>query len=206
MIIQINGYRGYSKLLRTAVGLIFAIIIFVTCLQVICRYVFRHSLIWSEELVRFLVVWLCFIGAAVSSYDDGMMKINIITEKFSRPVQFVVYTLRQAAILGFCFIGSSQSIMLLKAAGKGAIGALPIPAYAWRLAGTVGLMLIAIMTVLRWCFDLRRFRRHEFYLKDADLEMEENAEDSSVASLIARYETENREKKKLKQKAKGVRA
>lgn len=166
--------------IRHLVGITFAVVIFVTCLQVICRYVFNNSLVWSEELVRFLVVWMCLVGSAVSNFDDDHMTINIIVEKFPRPVQFAVYTLRQAMIIVFCVVSSVSSISLLRAAGGTNLGALPIPGYAWRGAATVGLAVMALMTLARWFDDLGRFRRGEFCLKDADTETAEEVSGAAV--------------------------
>ena len=71
--------------LRHFVGIVFFFVIAVTCIQVISRYVFNRSLIWSEESVRFMVVWMCMVGCAVSNFDDDHMMINIVVEKFPRP-------------------------------------------------------------------------------------------------------------------------
>lgn len=173
-------YPDCAFLLRHIVGLGFLVVIVVTCVQVICRYVFNHSLVWSEELDRFLVVWLCFLGSAVSNFDDDHMTINIIVEKFPRKVQFVFYTVRQIMVFVFCAVCSYASLPLLKAAGKAQLGSLPIPGYAWRLAGTVGLAVMAVMTACRWRYDLDRFRRGEFCLKDADTEVAEENEGRAV--------------------------
>lgn len=172
----------FAAPVRHFVGITFFLVITVTCIQVICRYVFNNSLVWSEELVRFMVVWMCLVGSAVSNYDDDHMTINIIMEKFPRPVQFVMYTIRQLMIVAFCAASSYYSIPLLKAAGSNRLGAIPVPGYAWRLAGTVGLAVMALMTVLRWFEDLGRFRRGEFCLKDADTEAAEEAAENYDAS------------------------
>lgn len=169
----------FAAPIRHFVGILFFLVIAVTCLQVICRYVFNNSLVWSEELVRFMVVWMCMVGSAVSNYDDDHMTINIIVERFPRPIQFVVYTLRQLIIIVFCAACSYGSIPLLKAAGSTNLGALPLPGYAWRGAATVGLAVMAVMTVLRWVEDLGKFRRGEFCLKDADTETAEEAAENS---------------------------
>jgi TRAP-type C4-dicarboxylate transport system permease small subunit len=165
----------YALPLRHFVGIVFFFVIAVTCIQVISRYVFNRSLIWSEESVRFMVVWMCMLGCAVSNFDDDHMMINIIVERFPRPMQFTVYTVRQILIIGFCVACSYASIPLIKAAGTNRLGAIPVPAYTWRLAGTVGLAVQALMTLLRWFYDYDRFRRGEFCLKDADTEVAENA-------------------------------
>lgn len=177
-----NGKKpiDFALPLRHFVGILFFFVIAVTCIQVISRYVFGHSLIWSEESVRFMVVWMCMVGSAVSNFDDDHMMINIIVEKFPRPVQFVVYTIRQLFIIVFCLACSYASIPLLKAAGTDYLGAIPVPAYAWRLAATIGLAVQALMTACRWCGDLGRFRRGEFCLKDADTEVAESVSDTEI--------------------------
>ncbi len=172
--------------LRHLVGITFFIVIAVTCIQVICRYVFNNSLVWSEELVRFLVVWMCLVGSSVSNYDDDHMVINIIVERFNRPVQFVMYTVRQLMILVFCVVCSYESLPLLKAAGGASSGALPISNSVWRLAGTVGLLVMAVMTLLRWVEDLGRFRRGAFCLKDADTEIAEEVEGAAEDAASCR--------------------
>ena len=166
--------------LRHFVGIVFFFVIAVTCIQVISRYVFNRSLVWSEESVRFMVVWMCMVGCAVSNFDDDHMMINIIVEKFPRPLQFAVYTVRQLLIFVFCAVCAYASLPLIKAAGTDRLGAIPVPAYAWRLAGTVGLACQALMTLLRWFYDLGRFRRGEFCLKDADTEVAESVSDTEI--------------------------
>ena len=120
------------------------------------------------------------VGSAVSNFDDDHMMINIIVERFPRPLQFAVYTLRQLLIVVFCAYCSYASFPLLKAAGTDILGAIPVPAYSWRLAATVGLAIQALMTVLRWVQDLGRFRRGEFYLRDADLDVADSVKDTGI--------------------------
>jgi TRAP-type C4-dicarboxylate transport system permease small subunit len=40
----------------------------VVAAQVFYRYVLNHSLFWSEELARYLLVWLSFLGASAAYY------------------------------------------------------------------------------------------------------------------------------------------
>jgi TRAP-type C4-dicarboxylate transport system permease small subunit len=43
----------------------------VVALQVFFRYILNHSLFWSEELARFMLVWLSFLGAS-TAYKRGL--------------------------------------------------------------------------------------------------------------------------------------
>ena len=51
-----------------AMGMVMALVV---ALQVVARYGFNHSLFWSEELARFLLIWLSFLGATVA-YCHGV--------------------------------------------------------------------------------------------------------------------------------------
>ncbi len=61
----------------SAIGLMLAIIF----LQVITRYVFNYTFDWSEELARFLFVWVVFIGSALIIGDKGHMAVKILPGK-----------------------------------------------------------------------------------------------------------------------------
>ena len=57
-----------------------------TCIvivQVFSRYVLNHSLFWSEELARYLLVWLTFLGASVAYYRRMHPSINLFQHRFS---------------------------------------------------------------------------------------------------------------------------
>jgi TRAP-type C4-dicarboxylate transport system permease small subunit len=47
--------------------------------QVFCRYVLNASLFWSEELARYLLVWLTFLGASSAYYRRVHPGIDIVT-------------------------------------------------------------------------------------------------------------------------------
>jgi len=150
--------------LRVLIGLLFFLIISLTCLQVITRYAFNFSLIWSEELVRFLVIWMCMISAPVLSYDDSHMVINSLVQRLPVALQFILYTLRQILICVFSVWSAIGSFRLLKAAAGTYSGALNISFALWRGAGTVGLLLVAVFTCLRYAHDFSRFRHGKFWL------------------------------------------
>lgn len=53
----------------------------VILLQVIFRYVFNHSLFWSEELGRMLLVWLSFMGASVAYKRKAHMGVAVVVSR-----------------------------------------------------------------------------------------------------------------------------
>ena len=57
------------------IGLIMTLVVAV---QVFYRYALNHSLFWSEELSRYLLVWLSFLGASVAYYRRAHPGIDIV--------------------------------------------------------------------------------------------------------------------------------
>ena len=50
--------------------------IFVLGLQIVLRYVFKNSLSWSEELVRYMFVWSTFIGIPYCIKNNTSIRVN----------------------------------------------------------------------------------------------------------------------------------
>lgn len=59
----------------------FVVMVGVIFSQVIMRYVFNNSLPWSEELGKFLFVWLSWLGISIGHRRKEHIKITILLEK-----------------------------------------------------------------------------------------------------------------------------
>jgi TRAP-type C4-dicarboxylate transport system permease small subunit len=58
--------------------------------QVFFRYVLNHSLFWSEELARYFLVWLTFLGASVAYYRKVHPGIDIFYLKMNPSWQKII--------------------------------------------------------------------------------------------------------------------
>lgn len=76
---QISSFinQGVENLLF-GMGISMAIIVAV---QVFFRYVLNNSLFWSEELARFLLVWLTFLGSCAAYYRKAHPGIDIVSSR-----------------------------------------------------------------------------------------------------------------------------
>ncbi|MDM8556131.1 TRAP transporter small permease [Desulfococcaceae bacterium HSG7] len=55
----------------------------IVAVQVFFRYVLNHSLFWSEELARFILVWLTFLGASCAYYRKVNPGVDFLYTKLS---------------------------------------------------------------------------------------------------------------------------
>lgn len=71
-------YRGVQNGILILTTIILAVMITVIFVQVITRYVFFYSLPWSEELSRYLFVWMIFLGVNLAVRDDLQIRIDVL--------------------------------------------------------------------------------------------------------------------------------
>jgi TRAP-type C4-dicarboxylate transport system permease small subunit len=50
--------------------------------QVVTRYLFGYTPEWSEELARFLFVWVVFLGSALIMGESGHLAVQFLPDKF----------------------------------------------------------------------------------------------------------------------------
>jgi TRAP-type C4-dicarboxylate transport system permease small subunit len=74
---------------------LFAVMVLLSILQVICRYVLHVSLSFTEELARFLFIWVTFLGSAMALKKDQHVKMDLLVRQFpeiaQKAVRFVLF-------------------------------------------------------------------------------------------------------------------
>ena len=79
----------------------FVVTIALIFVQVVCRYVLRNSLSWSEELARYIFVWQIWLGAAYAAKIDKHINITVVRERLPQKTQIVLDFLVLAIWLAF---------------------------------------------------------------------------------------------------------
>jgi TRAP-type C4-dicarboxylate transport system permease small subunit len=64
-----------------------AVMLVVAWLHVTRRYVFNSALTWSEEFLRFTIVWYALLSASILHKRNGHLGITIIRERFPEGLQ-----------------------------------------------------------------------------------------------------------------------
>ena len=114
--------------------------------NVVMRYVFLLPIYWAEEFVRYLMVWLIFIGASQVTLWGGHVAVDIVPRVLSKRGNAVLAFIVNVICILFCILLAYLSIkQMMRVKGAGQISpALEIPmwiAYLSIPAGTI-LMLI----------------------------------------------------------------
>lgn len=62
-------------------------ILFCIIIQVIFRYLIRKPLMWPEELSRYLLIWMVFMGAAILAKTGKHVRVEFFVQLIPKPIQ-----------------------------------------------------------------------------------------------------------------------
>ncbi|WP_321992284.1 TRAP transporter small permease [Marispirochaeta aestuarii] len=79
--------RVLDKAVDTIVIILMAMIVIVVSIQVFSRYVFNNPLTWSEELARYLFVWIVFTASVVVFRENRHMSVDFFVSLFSDSIR-----------------------------------------------------------------------------------------------------------------------
>jgi TRAP-type C4-dicarboxylate transport system permease small subunit len=67
-----------------ALGVVFITFTLLSFGQVVARYVFGHPITWTEEICRYLFVWVVFVGAGVAERSRAHITLDYVTSRLPR--------------------------------------------------------------------------------------------------------------------------
>jgi len=68
------------KLLNIILAMILAFMVIIVFSNVIGRYFLESSLAWSEEVSRFLFIWMVFLGAVLAYINDEHLALDLLVK------------------------------------------------------------------------------------------------------------------------------
>lgn len=118
ILANVNTFTEY---LVSALLVLMVVVVF---LQVIFRFVLHASLPWSEELSRYILVWLSFLGAAIGVRRGAHIGVEVVVSLFPKTLKIAAALFVHAVSMVFF------SLLIL---------------YGWRILGVVGRQLSPAM-------------------------------------------------------------
>jgi TRAP-type C4-dicarboxylate transport system permease small subunit len=147
-----------------ATSLLFIAMLITVIGSVVLRYVFGFSYRWSDELARYLFIYIVFLGIPIAFRENIHAAIKYFTSKFFSRVKFALHVFCDILIgLTTIYIGYYTIIMIQGRLGKTLSSGLKIPmGYIYiSVLICIGLLLIEIIQ--------RFFTRYKNVPQDEDL-------------------------------------
>ncbi len=141
----INAIRIVLQAVTVACVVAFTMLI---CMQVFYRYVLNSSLIWSEEVVRFLLLWTVMLGSAIATDKGAHIILNPLDEHLGPGGRRIRAAVAELCTIAFCSVLFWTGCQFIARTKNMTSSAADIPMYYVYLSMPVGAMLIAFFATI----------------------------------------------------------
>jgi TRAP-type transport system small permease protein len=127
----LGAIRGLERVLTLAVkalgGLLIVAMVIAVSIGVFTRYVLLQPVEWSEEVARFLMVWIAFLGAAVGVRARAHYGILLVTNRFPERLQTALVVFGDLCVLLFAALLIRYGLSILEVTGLQTSPTLRVP-------------------------------------------------------------------------------
>lgn len=96
--------RAYIRAIRFLAGVSMGLIVGIMIVQVFARYVLGDSLIWAEELCRYLLVWQTFLVLGLAYSQGEFVALDFLPARLPPRGQWILRTVMAVPILIFLLL------------------------------------------------------------------------------------------------------
>ncbi|MXQ14608.1 TRAP transporter small permease [Microvirga makkahensis] len=151
-----HAWSFVERLFLIALVVLFAAMVAACTAQVIWRYLFDDPLVWSEELARYLFIWISYISAWVAWKNRAHIALDAVTY-LNRPA-VTVWTNRfvEVLVVGYCLYTLLASFQIIGITHSQPSAVLELPMSVVYAGYTVMALLITGDILVGWLSGIRQ--------------------------------------------------
>ncbi|MDK2868551.1 MAG: C4-dicarboxylate transporter, DctQ subunit [Clostridiales bacterium] len=92
---------GIAAVVKRVIAVMLGVMLVVALVEVFRRYLFGLSFPWSEELIRYLIIWVSFLGGAVAYKEQNLVFFDMIVDRMHSKYKMVLLMLTNTVSLIF---------------------------------------------------------------------------------------------------------
>ncbi|HVY00795.1 MAG TPA: TRAP transporter small permease [Pseudorhodoplanes sp.] len=134
---------------------------FIVFLQFFTRYVLNDSLSWTEEIARYGLMWLTFIGGAVVTRKNTQIAVELLSNVMKPgPLRQVLLFVLDVVKLGFIALLAFFSVTIIERMHYQRMTVFDLPmSYVYFGVGLGCFMMLFRQAYIFWCNARQRWRR-----------------------------------------------
>ncbi len=148
----------FEKVVNFLIGTMLAGMVVVVFGNVIFRYFLNAALAWSEEVSRFMLIWLAFLGAVIAYLRNEHLGIDIMLKVLPPLSARILAIVADVLVFGVLVIMTKGGIdMTVDSFASGWVAAaVPIPYGYVYLVAPIATGLMLIESVIKLFSDIRK--------------------------------------------------
>lgn len=142
-------FRIVDTLTNSMVYLLLSVMVLNTAVSVFFRYIVNNSISWSEEVSRYLMIWLGFFGMSLATRDRDHVNITFVVGLMPPKVRRAIRYLADVVVIVFLAILIVTSIRQIAGSAGETTAALVIPMAIPLASVTAGGCLMLLQAIRR---------------------------------------------------------
>lgn len=155
-----------GKAIKFAVAAVLVLMALLMFVEVLRRYFWNQQFAWSEELIRYMAMWVAFLGGAVAYKEKSLVCFDLLSGKLVKKKKLLLSLFSNTLILAFlvfvCYLGfkniSSPSTYMQTSVGMKVSMAFP---YAAIPVGTAFMTVFCLNNYVQIIDEYRGEMRRE---------------------------------------------
>ena len=146
-----------DKVTLTIACVLLVIIAVIVNWGVFCRYVLFAPLPWSEQIPKYAMIWMGFLGASVGISRNRHIGFDILVSRLPSMISKIIIFAGRIIILFFLVMMTIYGVSFAFAVGfSSKAPMLPIPMFYLFLAVPVGGVFMILQTIIRLVLDVKK--------------------------------------------------
>ncbi|GAB6278003.1 MAG: TRAP transporter small permease [Rectinema sp.] len=160
MNVLLKFANQYKRLARGFAAFCVICITLVVFAGVLGRYVFTISLPWVEELSKFLLMWMVYLGVAMVSFEGQHLKADVIGSALGKNlsrIRNVLFEILQFLLMAIIVVITFKVAFQIKPYNQ-VSAVLGIPQWIMIFIFTIGLLGDTFMHLIRMIAELQNVK------------------------------------------------
>ena len=152
-----------SRVEQVSVTILLTMMILVAFFQIVLRNFFNTGISWGDSLVRYLVVWVGFIGAAIATKEGKHINIDVVSRWLSGPESNYLRLVSHFFSAVICGLLTLAAIKFIRfEAQMGGTAFFKLPVWVPEIIIPVTFALMTLRFAVRFLSEIARIRKHDF--------------------------------------------
>lgn len=139
-----------DKAVNVICTILIAVMTCIVLIQVSTRFLPVKNPNWTEELSRYVMIYIAYIGASIGIREWTNVGVDFILERLPKPAKFVLNIIIRVAVLGFWCVALYLSATIFPKTGMRQLSAsMRFPMFYAQCSIIVGSVLCIIQGVIQ---------------------------------------------------------
>lgn len=108
----IRASAAINRVTEYMIAVMMGAMTIIITLQVFYRYILNDPLSWTEEIARYLMIWICFLGSAMALKYGEHISVSFVRERFAPRIRQTVGFCVGMTVLAFFVLATWEGIVI----------------------------------------------------------------------------------------------